>query len=577
MVVTDSTKGYCVVLNIYKKKTRRNKQKPKWKKKKKVSIPPQNSLLPSLLILYSSLHLAEKKIKKMVKPAGKKGAGRGRSDRDKKPFKQGKKVFKEKKQEYLKKQLKNEIKKNEQKKREVASSQHQDTVTVAWKGKNQEIDKKKLTADPKGRQLLKKISQKRVLSADEKHHLKMLGSAGDLMRLSEILREKSRPKADKDSAINQIMEFCKDSFADDVRKPDMSRIFQSVLKWSSPEVRTEMYTRVKGQIVELISSSYSNQYVKSLLEYAPVETRTEIFNEVLKAGGKILSQKNALPVLEHIYGKSNAEKQNTMLCSFFDGIEVKTFTGYPKLPDMFDGLEASNLDYKRLVERLLRIVSPSITKGSFDNVIVHRLLELLLKYGTDFEVEDIMEEVSKGVVNICRTKPGSSAALSIFTHADPRTRKSIIKSFQHSVVDMCCAKSTSFFFAKVFDLFDDTDYLCKSVVKEMDKGMSVLVTDSQGSIPLLHLLTPEVEQKKKYFTFTHFDTLWNDSVADPTTLDCLTSKYTPQKKQICTIEPKKKHAEVLAVLIPSMVQALMTDVDAMVENTISRRVRFVLN
>ncbi|KAJ9455735.1 Pumilio-like protein 24 [Diplonema papillatum] len=501
---------------------------------------------------------------------GKMATASGKDRRkEKKPTKKGKKVLKDRKEEYLKKQLKKDTKKQTSRTAQADG----DTITIAWKGKKKEVDKKTLQADKKGKQLLKKIANKRVLNADEKHRLKMLGEVGDLMKLWEVLREKNKPKDEKLKAIDQILSFTKDTFKDDVRKPDMSRIFQSVLKWGTPAVRREIYVRVQGMIGELCTSSHANQFVKHLVEYATPATRDEILQEISKTGSQILSHKNALLVLEHLHNKLNAEKQHLLIMSFFDGLELKSHAGFPKLLDVLAQMSPNTLEYKRVIERLFKLLSPSVTKGTFDNVVVHRLLEALLKYGTEFEINDIIEDIAKGVVNICNTKPGSACAILIAEHAPQKLRKSIVKSFSHSVVDMCCAKFASFFMCRLFDVFDDVPTLVNVVGKELTAGVRDLLVDPHGSLLLLHLLTPDPEHKRKYFTFNRYDELWHDSPdVDPFHIPALTTLYAAKPKRICATHPREKHAAVLSAIMSPMVAALLENPQEMVDNLISRRV-----
>eukprot|EP01059_Diplonema_ambulator_P012071 TRINITY_DN22214_c0_g1_i1.p1 TRINITY_DN22214_c0_g1~~TRINITY_DN22214_c0_g1_i1.p1 ORF type:complete len:627 (+),score=202.10 TRINITY_DN22214_c0_g1_i1:51-1883(+) len=504
----------------------------------------------------------------MGKPKGGGGKKSGAQGKEKKVFKQGKKVFKEKKVEYLKKKLKKE------EKRVQAKEVHDESVIkVAWKGKEKEVEKSKLQGDKKGKMLLKKIAQKRVLNADEKHRLKMLGEVGDLMKLWELVRSKNTDKVQRSKAIDQIMEFTKDTFTDDARKPDMSRIFQSVLKWGTPAVRGEIHSRLRSSLAELCVSAHSNQLVKSMIDYSNQQILTEIFGEICKSGYKILSQKNALPVLEQLHNKLNAEKQNLLVLSFFDGIELKTMEGYPKITEILTKLTPTSLDYKRIIERLFKMLSPSVTKGTFDNVLVHKLLEIMMKYGTEFEIGDMIEELSKGVVHMSRTKPGANVAGMVLVHAGGKAKKEIVKSMKHSVVDMCCSKATCFFVARVFDVCDDLTGIEKTVLAEMIQAMPDLVVDPQGSIPLLHLLTPSPDRKKKYFTFNHFDDLWHDAPdRDPLHITVLNRSYQPVTKKICSTHPAQKHPTILAQLLPSLVEALLSDPKAMAENVISRRV-----
>eukprot|EP01060_Flectonema_neradi_P011814 TRINITY_DN18791_c0_g1_i2.p1 TRINITY_DN18791_c0_g1~~TRINITY_DN18791_c0_g1_i2.p1 ORF type:complete len:597 (+),score=133.96 TRINITY_DN18791_c0_g1_i2:51-1793(+) len=488
----------------------------------------------------------------------------------KKVFKMGKKVLKDRKADFLKKKLKQQTKRKELNQK-VDVQGGSDTIKVAWKGRQKEVDKKELQGDKKGRELLKKIAQKRVLNADEKHRLKMLGETGDLMHLWEVLREKSKSKEEKQKAISQIMEFTKDTFLDDVRRPDMSRIFQAVLKWGGPTTAEEVIARTKGHIADLCLSKHSNQFVKSLIEYSAQSQKPQLLSELKKAGHKIITHKNALVVLEHFYNKLNAENQNQLILSFFDGIDMVNYEGYPKLNEILKNIKPSSLEYKMIIERLFRIVSPSVTKGSFDNIVMHRLLETLLLYGTEFEIQDFLEDIHEGVVNICRTKPGALAATMILEHASKRIRRNIVKSFQNSVADMCCAKSTSLFIAKVFDIVDDTESIIKVIGKEIMEAATDLLSDPQGTLPLLHLLTPDPERKKKYFTFNHFDSLWKVG-DDPFHIEALNKSYVKEKKKICSGNPKDKHAAILSAIVPTLVTVFMADLEGMVQNPYSRRV-----
>eukprot|EP01063_Lacrimia_lanifica_P014160 TRINITY_DN20801_c0_g1_i1.p1 TRINITY_DN20801_c0_g1~~TRINITY_DN20801_c0_g1_i1.p1 ORF type:complete len:596 (+),score=322.84 TRINITY_DN20801_c0_g1_i1:53-1840(+) len=510
----------------------------------------------------------------MGKPAhnSKPGKGKGGGDKkEKKVVKQGKKALKERKQEFLKKQLKKSIAKDELAKRQIRAQEDENTISIAWKGKKKDVDKKELMKDSKGRAIMKKIKDKRVLSADEKHKLKMMGSVGDLMRLWETLREKNKPKKEKNEVIAQIMELTKESFLLDARKPDMSRIFQSVLKWADHDVKTEIYERCKGHIVTLSGCSHANQFVKSLIEHGSAEVKENVHKELCKAGHKLIAQKYALIPLEHLYNKSNGEKQNLLLCSFFDGIEVKTYEGYPKIGDILSHLQPSSLDYKRMVERLHSMLTPVVAKASFDTTVVHRLMEWLFKYGTEFEINDIIEDVGKAVVNISRTKPGAATAALIASHSSQRGRKSMLKSFKHSVAEMCCSKATTYFVARFLDLFDEAEVLIKSFGNEMVQCLDDLVVDPVGSTPLLHLLTPDPARKQKYFTFNHFDDLWNAD-KDPFHMAYLTPSYKAQEKKICEVHPKTKHMALLKHLLPRLTQLLLTDIDKMAENVIARRI-----
>eukprot|EP00756_Hemistasia_phaeocysticola_P012652 Hpha_TRINITY_DN15220_c0_g8::TRINITY_DN15220_c0_g8_i1::g.64515::m.64515/K14844/PUF6; pumilio homology domain family member 6 len=524
----------------------------------------------------------------MGKPGGKskgskggsKGGKSGGKRRSGKPkMKKGKKALLDKRDKYLEKKVKKQAQiahektVNKKDKKHWHAEEKGDTISIAWRGKERNIDKSDLQGDKKKRALLKKVRDNRVLNQDEKHTLKMLGDGGTLLQLWEKLRVKPKNKegkAAKQIQVEKALEMVKKDFIQEARKPDVSRVLQSCVKWGSDASKQEIVRRLKGNVAEMAEGKYSHQLIRSLLIHCKPAEKNALYEELKVKTAHLLSHKFALPVLDHLHSIVSAEKQNALLLQLFSGLQLQGLEGYPHLEQILEKASPKGLDYKQLVERLHKHSGHLLNKGTIDAHFAHRVVELLLKFGTEIEISEAVDELSKGVVHICKTRHGARAATLVVTHSSHAKRKQILKSFEHSVVDMCLGKQTARFVARLFDLVDDTDLVQKHLLTEMCGDITALLTDSVGGLPILHLLTPALNRKKAYF-LQQAETLWHEDTPDPFHMQVLDAQYAPRRKRICERHPREKHKAALRILAPAIVQTLEQD-PGLMENPLVRRV-----
>jgi len=507
---------------------------------------------------------------------GSKGGG-GKKRGGKAKMKKGKKALLDKRDKYLEKKVKQQARREHEKKVKDKKHWHAeekgDTISIAWRGKEKQISKNELQGDKKKRALLKKVRDQRVLNQTEKHTLKMLGDGGSLLQLWEKIRVRPKDKqakAEKQHQVEQVLEMVKKDFTAEARKPDVSRILQSCVKWGSDESKKEIVNRLKGEVPELAQGKYSNQLIRALLIHCKPEEKELLYEALKSQTSQLLNHKFALPVLDHLHSMVSAEKQNALLLQLFKGLQLQGLQGYPNLEQILEKVSPQTLDYKQLIERLHKHSGHLLAKGTIDAHFAHRVVELLLKFGTEVEISEVIEELSKGVVHICKTRHGARAATLVVTHSSNAKRKQILKSFEHSVVDMCLGKQTARFIARLFDLVDDTDLVQKHLLTEMCSNLPALLTDSVGGLPILHLLTPALNRKKAYF-LQQADSLWHEGTAEPFHAQVLDAQYTSRRKRICERHPRDKHKAALRVLAPAIVQTLDQEADV-AGNPLLRRV-----
>ncbi len=327
-------------------------------------------------------------------------------------------------------------------------------------------------------------------------------------------------------------------------KHDGSRIVQACLRYGTKEQIAQVKKACKEEFYKLMMNIYGRHLAVRLYDDAFDEAEKKAVQEnVCSNMEKYVVHAYGSELVEHIYTKAKAELKNKMFEAVF-GNKLK-FIKETEAPvvDVNKVLTEHPMVKEHVDRHLEELVETFVDKGLIRLTFVQRIFLFFVKSATQNQLNKLLETVSENYLALLGSREGLYAASILFTAANPKVRKQMIKQLKtenENLVDNMVTNNLGIvFLMKVLTITDDTKLSCKLV---LDRVLEIIDTIADNASTMRFLSGLTTENIKRYYASDDQEILSYD-------------KFSTSKK-----EPALRLSEVLSHLmqyLPERMEALI--------------------
>ncbi|XP_067928870.1 pumilio homolog 3-like [Watersipora subatra] len=314
----------------------------------------------------------------------------------------------------------------------------------------------------------------------------------EMKKIWEDLRRQNLPKDQREQLCRKVMSLVQGKERDFAFAHDTTRIFQTISKHASQSIRTELFNSLKDSVLEMVKSTYSVFFVRSLLRRGTKDEKTFIIEKLMANARKLIGHKLAGPVVEFAYNEyANAEQRLCFAKQFYGPSFTLFAQGNQSLVQMFEAKpEKKPFILKHMKETLEGLIEKEALKFTF----VHNLFYEYLKYSNDTDRQVMAESLQEHIAHIAHTREGARVAMFVVWYSSAKGRKLIVKQLKPYIEKLMVEEYGHMLLFAIFDAVDDTKLVAKLIVSEVKERLDDLVKDKWGRHIVLYLLTPRQPQ-----------------------------------------------------------------------------------
>ena len=328
---------------------------------------------------------------------------------------------------------------------------------------------------------------------------------------------KQQANESKESIIKKIIKLIDNSYAEYCYKHDTCRILQGCIKFGTASQRLELINNLKPFVLNLIMKKYSIYLAVKIMKFATLTQTEEILNEqIFPNFNKLLKNSNGQVFMNFIFKHSTAKVQ-TILETYYFTNYLKFSLGFLEKQLPGNKEEKIMLDTDAVVMEMgTTYTEDNITKNIKDHIekqlekTVHKTYIFQSVFNKVFDLlnaklQNYFSEVFDDDLNdFLIYKKGVELACKVFTVAQAKTRKKILKNFKKISEDpenpteidliptLFESETTGLFLIKVINSIDDTKLLGKYVLKPLVPLLQTqLLTNKVAPKVIKNILQPE--------------------------------------------------------------------------------------
>lgn len=314
-------------------------------------------------------------------------------------------------------------------------------------------------------------------------------------KIGEKLRRSDCKALERKKLTLQIHDLLRSHYNKVMLTHDLSRIIQWMIKYSDQKIQREIYAELKPSIVEMISSKYAKNCVKSILKYGPSDLKHEVISTCYGNIVKFMSQTVSAPLIELMYTKyiKNTEKRYFKQEFYGDMYKQAKDNEIKSLSDVYKSAE-------NMKSATLTAVKGNLSRIVNKNLFHYTLVQtILLEYLHECSMEDRSEMIvalKDSVVELSQTKLGSKIIVLCIWHSTNKDRKLIMKGLKENVKTVSTSEHGYLILLALFDTVDDTVLLKKIILSEMLKNLTDIVQNEHGKHVISYLVA---RRSPRYF------------------------------------------------------------------------------
>ncbi|KAN0024584.1 hypothetical protein ACTFIV_008992 [Dictyostelium citrinum] len=342
--------------------------------------------------------------------------------------------------------------------------------------------KKKLTKKEKREEKFEKKSK-----FDKNHSL-----VRDLKILWVKIKEIKLSSEERATLIEQLTQKLKGNVLNVIVKHDASRVVQTLLKYGNETQREIVFTELKDHELTISKTQYGRFLILKLLKYGTEEQRNTIIKQFYGKFVSMISHKESSSVVEYIFSEIASKLQKTHIIEEFYGPEYRLFK--TEQPRTLDSIVETSPQKK---ESIITYLSSQLTKllsSKGERLVQFSIVQTLLieffKHASPDNCVDMSETLGELLLPMIHSKEGSQVAYYVISYATPKTRKAIVKSLKDFIPKIASEEYGFLALVRLLDVTDDTQMIIKSVFNELIPVLPECSITKQGSLWILHLLTP---------------------------------------------------------------------------------------
>jgi len=312
----------------------------------------------------------------------------------------------------------------------------------------------------------------------------------NLMQKETTKSRRNKTVENKESIVKKIIKIIDNSYAEYCYKHDTCRILQGCVKFGSASQRLDLINNLKPFVLNLIMKKYSIYLAVKIMKFATQTQTEEILNEqIFPNFNKLLKNSNGQVFMNFIFKHSSNKVQGAL--------ETYYFTKYLKFS--YDFLEKHLTKEETVHLDTDAVVMEMQSTFTEDNIVatikqhiekqlektVHKTYIFQSVFNKVFDLFDpklqvyFSEVFDDDLNDFLIYKKGVELACKVFTVAQAKTRKKILKNFKKVNDDpenpveidlvpiLFESETTGLFLIKVINFIDDTKLLGKYVLKPL--------------------------------------------------------------------------------------------------------------
>ena len=316
------------------------------------------------------------------------------------------------------------------------------------------------------------------------------------------MMESNKDKAKAQELAESCITLMGDKLSNYAFKRDGSMIIQACIKHGSEDQIQRIKKAYKENFYKLMQEKYGRFLAKKLYEDCfDVLEKKAVLEHICNNMDKYMIHMYVTDIIEHIYLKGNKEIKRKIFDATF-GAKFKFIKEAKGITE--DDIEKIFIDNplikEQVIEKLRKQVDVFISKGLVRLHFVQRIILFYVRNSSQEGIEKILEEGHKNYLALLDSKDGVYAACIIFTAANSKHRKHMIKQLrteaENYVDNMLSSHLGTVFLLKALLTMDDTKVTSKIILDRVLELLPNVATNQMGSRMLAALCSNNIP---KYF------------------------------------------------------------------------------
>lgn len=331
--------------------------------------------------------------------------------------------------------------------------------------------------------------KKKALKAQRK--VKKLTDAYDISvqakKIGEKLRVLESSSEDRLRLSTELHELLKGHYKKFILTHDMSRVIQWLIKYSNAEIRQSIKSEVEPLLIDMFQSKYAKNCVKAAFQYGSDQLRKELLTACEGHVVKLSSHLVSAPIFEYAISEFATEANKNRFKQEFYGDMYKQAKdeNVKTVEDVYKNAEdMKKATLSAVKKNLIRILNKKL--GS--SPILHSVLCEYLSHCSTEDRDEMLPMFRTLIVDLSKTKEGTSAGMVSIWHGSNKDRKIIMKALKEQVKEICISEHGHLLLFALIDCVDDTVVLKKIILSEILNNLNEILLSEYGRKVILYLV-----------------------------------------------------------------------------------------
>lgn len=331
--------------------------------------------------------------------------------------------------------------------------------------------------------------KKKALKAQRK--IKKLTTLYDISvqakKIGEKLRVIEADNENRQKLSTELHELLKGNYTKFILTHDMSRVIQWLIKYSNTEIRQSIKDELESLLIEMFQSKYAKNCIKAFFQYGSDKLRKEIFTACNGHIIKLSSHTVSAPIFEFAISEHATDADKIRFKQEFYGDMYKHAKdeNIKTLEDVFKtATDMKKATLSAVKTNLNRILNKKLASSP----IVHTVLSEFLSICTDEDRDELIPLLRSLIVDLTKTKDGTTVGMLTIRHGSNKDKKIIMKSLKEHVKEISISEHGHLLIFALVDSVDDTVLLKKIILTEIINNVNEIILNEYGRKVILYLV-----------------------------------------------------------------------------------------
>jgi pumilio family protein 6 len=296
-------------------------------------------------------------------------------------------------------------------------------------------------------------------------------------------RNKNRKPVDKTNIVANIMKALDNNYSEVCFKHDGCRVLQGCIKYGNKNQRSEIIKALRKHLYELILKKYSIYLAVKMLKFSDNKEREELVREsILPNLIKLIKNENGKAFLNYAFSNLTINLQNELIEYYINSFLKIPEEKLKNLKNQENTLQSNNamdIDDNVIVERvgtydqenvresLKNHLEKQLEKGVHKNYIFQSFLNRIFDFLDTKTKIYISELFDDDIHEFIQWKSGIELCCKLFTVANAKTRKKIIKKIKDNIPTIMSNDNSIVLLIKIILFNDDTKIVNKHILQTL--------------------------------------------------------------------------------------------------------------